>query len=239
MNPITSLSSAPVKTKPSSWLGPKYLLFSMMGLMLVYVLQHNERFVVDPKASVWNHYQPFKWWLLAHGLGGACALLLAPMQFSERLRRRYTGLHRIAGKIYMAGATLAGLTGIYIQFFQEQSGGTRSFTLAATVQGTLWMLTTLIAFVLILKGKVQQHRQWMTRSLFVGPLVFLTVRVTLGLTGLEKLGPGMIETVVWICVACSFPLADLVLQWEESVRSRPTIPVIPAVAKDKTEFAQP
>jgi uncharacterized membrane protein len=198
------------------------LLFAIFGLMAIYVLQHNERFIVDSKAPVWNHYQPFKWWLLVHGLGGASALVLAPMQFSERLRRRYTGLHRIAGRIYVAAAIIAGLTGIYIQFFQEQSGGTRSFTLATTVQGTVWMLTTLIAFVLILKGKVQQHRQWMTRSLFAGPLVFLTVRVILGLTGLEKLGPSMIETVVWICVACAVPVADIVLQCEESLRSRST-----------------
>jgi len=63
--------------------------------------------------------------------------------------------------------------------------------------------------------------------------------VILGLTGLEKLGPRMIETVVWICVACAIPLADLVLQWEESARSRPTIPVRAAEAKDKTEVAQP
>ena len=28
------------------------------------------------------------------------------------------------------------------------------------------------------------------------------------------------ETVVWICVACSIPVADLVLQCEELMRSR-------------------
>jgi uncharacterized membrane protein len=225
-------STASAKPKPNSWLRPKYLAFAFMGLMAAYVLQHNERFIVDPKAPVWDHYEPFKWWLLAHGVGGACALLLAPMQFSDRLRRRYVGLHRTVGKIYMAGATLAGLTGIYIQFVQEQTGGTRSFTLAGATQGTLWMVTTLIAFVLILQGKVQQHRQWMTRSLFIGPVVFLTVRVILGVTGLEKLGPGMVETVVWICITCAFPIADMVLQWEESRRSRSTTPVMPAVAKE-------
>ena len=220
MNPISSNPTASAYLKPGSWRKPKYLLFAIIALMAIYVLQHNERFIVDPKAPVWNHYQPFKWWLLAHGLAGACALVLAPMQFSDRLRRRYTGLHRTAGKIYMVGATLAGLTGIYIQFFQERTGGTRSFTMASTTQGTLWMLTTLIAFVLILKGKVQEHRQWMTRSLFLGPVVFLTARVILGVTGLEKLGPSMIETVVWICITCAVPVADIVLQWEESLRSR-------------------
>ncbi len=239
MNSPATTSTTPAKLKPVSWLRPKYLLFAVMGLMLAYVLQHNERFVVDPKDPAWEHYQPFKWWLLAHGLGGGCALLLAPMQFSDRLRRRYAILHRVAGRIYVAGATIAGLTGIYIQFSQEQTGGARSFTMAATTHGTLWMLTTCIAFALVLKGRIQQHRQWMTRSLFVGPGVFLTVRVILGLTGLEKLGPATIETVVWICIACSVPLADVVLQWEESQRSRATTPVTPALANEKTMVAQP
>lgn len=231
MNSTTSIPTSPVQPQFSSWLKPKNLLFALFGLMAMYVLQHNERFIVDPKAPVWDHYQPFKWWLLVHGLGGASALVLAPMQFSERLRRRYTGLHRIAGRIYVVGAIIAGLTGAYIQFFQERTGGTHSFTLAAATQGMLWMVTTLIAFVLILKGKVQQHRQWMTRSLFLGPAVFLTVRVILGVTGLEKLGPPMIETVVWICITCAVPVADIVLQCEEWLRSRSTKLATPVSAK--------
>jgi len=49
------------------------------------------------------------------------------------------------------------------------------------------MITTGIALGFILRGKVLQHRQWMTRS-FAVAIVFLEVRVVLGVTGLEKLG---------------------------------------------------
>ena len=155
-------------------------------------------------------------------------MVLAPMQFSERLRRRYLTVHRIAGRIYVAGAVLAGSTGIYIQYVQESAGLPRSFTLAATTHGTLWMLATIIAFALILNRKTQQHRQWMTRSFLVGPVVFLAVRVTLGVTGWDRLEPSIAETisetVVWICVACSVPLADMALQCEELMRSRKSHP---------------
>ena len=211
-----------------SWRRPKYLVFTLLGLMLAYVLQHNERFVVDPKDPSWERYEPFKWWLLAHGLGGAAAMLLAPMQLSDRLRRRYAQAHRVAGRIYVAGAVVAGLTGIYIQYVQEQSGLPRSFTMAATAHGTLWMLTTTIALALILNGKAQHHRQWMIRSFMVGPVVFLAVRVITGVTGWDRLEPSIAEaiseTVVWMCVACSIPLADLVLQCEELMRSRKSTP---------------
>jgi uncharacterized membrane protein len=145
------------------------------------------------------------------------------MQFSDRLRQRYTKLHRVVGRIYVAGAFIAAPLGIYIQFSQERMGAPRSFSMAAVSHGTLWAVTTAIAFALILKGKTQQHRQWMTRSFVVGPMVFLGVRVILGVTGLERLGPAAIETVVWVCLAASVLLADIVLQWQELSRSRPAL----------------
>lgn len=120
-----STGSAPVLR--GSWLRPKYLLFAFVGLMVAYVLRHNESFLISPQDPVWQHYQPFKWWLLPHGIADACALLLGPMQFSDRLRRRFAKLHRVVGRIYVAGVFLAGPLGFYIQFFQERFGAARSF----------------------------------------------------------------------------------------------------------------
>ncbi|HWZ75766.1 MAG TPA: hypothetical protein VNX87_04465, partial [Candidatus Sulfotelmatobacter sp.] len=59
---------------------------------------------------------------------------------------------------------LAAPLGFYIEYFKERMGGARSFTIAAAVDAALWMVTTGIAMVFILKGKVQEHQQWMTRS---------------------------------------------------------------------------
>jgi len=215
------MSTASVAVQRVSWFKPKYLLFALIGLMLAYVLGHNETFLVNLNNPVWNHYQPFKWWLLPHGIAGACALLLGPMQFSDRLRQRYTKLHRVTGRVYVAGAFVAGPLGIYIQVIQHRIGVPLSFTMVAATHGTLWMLTTGIALVLILKRKVQQHRQWMTRSFAVGPGVFLGARVILGVTGLENRGPAAVETVIWMTIAFSIVLADIVLQVQEQQRSRP------------------
>lgn len=198
----------------------KYLVFAFIGLMMAYVLQHNESFLINSQHPVWQHYEPFKWWLLPHGIAGACALLLGPMQFSDRLRQRYTKLHRVVGRIYVGGVFVAGPLGFYIQFFEERLGMTRSFSVAAAVDATLWMTTTAIAMAFILKRKVQQHRQWMTRSYAVA-IVFLEVRVILGLTGLETRGPAVTETVVWSCLAFSLLVADIVLQVQELQRSKP------------------
>src|SRR5579864_6978499 len=198
---------------------PKYLLFSALALMLAYVIPHDESFLVHSKDPVWQHYEPFKWWLLPHGIAGACALLLGPMQFSDRLRRRFRKLHRVAGRIYVAGVFVAAPLGFYIQYFQERVGISRSFSIAAAADAVLWMTTTGIAMIFILKGKVQEHRQWMTRS-FAVALVFLEGRVIGGVTGWENLDVHASETIVWACLAFSILSADLVLQWHDLGRQR-------------------
>jgi uncharacterized membrane protein len=213
-----SVSTMPIALKQRSWFRPKYLLFAVIGMMLAYVIPHDESFLVHPKDPLWQHYEPFKWWLLPHGIAGACALLLGPMQFSDRLRRRFRQFHRVVGRIYVAGVFVAAPLGFYIEYFQERMGGARSFTIAAAVDAVLWMVTTSIAMIFILKGKVQEHQQWMTRS-FAVALVFLEGRVIGGVTGWENLGDRASETIVWVCLAFSILLADVALQWQKLGRS--------------------
>ncbi len=187
--------------------------------MVGYVIVHNEAFLINRADPEWQHIQSFRWWLLPHGLAGACAILLGPLQFSDRLRKRFTKMHRVVGRTYIAGALVLAPLGAYVQYFEERMGGTRSFSLAAVTDAILLMLTTGIAFGFILKGRVQQHRQWMTRS-FAVAIVFLEVRVIGGLTGWDN-NPRTIETIVWICVAFSVIAGDIAIQVQESLRSRP------------------
>ena len=217
------MASTSVAVRPASRLRPKYALFAFIALMIGYVIVHNESFLIHRSDPVWQHYQPFRWWLLPHGLAGACALLLGPLQFSDRLRQRYAKFHRVVGRIYIAGALVLAPLGAYIQYFQERMGGPRSFSIAGLVDATLLMGTTAIAFAFILNGKVQQHRQWMTRS-FAIALVFVEVRVIGGLTGWDK-NPVIIETIVWSCLGFSVLIADIILQAQELLRSRPVAKV--------------
>ena len=198
-------------------LRPKLLVFAFIGLMMAYVLYHNERFLINPGDPVWAHYQPFQWWLLT-GIGGSerraarsHAVLGSPAPALPRW-------HRVVGWIYVAAAMILAPLGAYIQYFQERMGETRSFSVADAFDAALLMLTTAIALWFVLRGKIQQHRQWMTRSYAVA-LVFLEVRVIGGLTGWDN-NVKAIETVVWTCLIFAVPLADIVLQWEDFRRSK-------------------
>ena len=197
----------------------KYSVFALIAMMLAYVGVHNESYLIHRQDPFWQHIQPFKWYLFAHGVAGACALLLAPMQFSDRLRRKYVQLHRVVGYIYVTGTAIAAPFGFYIQYFHERMGSPRSFSFAAATQATSWILTTTIAMVMILRGNTEAHRKWMTRS-FAVCLVFLEVRAVEGVTGWDTLGVSVDETVVWACNVFTLLAADLVLQAQELLRSR-------------------
>lgn len=104
-----------------TWFRTKHLVFGFVALMIAYVLYHKERFLLDPTDPIWQHYQSFEWWLLPHGLAGACAMLLVPMQFSDRLRARLAKLHRVIGRIYVTCALFLAPLGAYIQYFRSRS----------------------------------------------------------------------------------------------------------------------
>ena len=85
--------STTTASQADKWLRPKNLLFAFVAVMIAYVLYHNEIFLIDASHPAWGHIASFKWWLLPHGLVGACALLLVPLQFSDRLRARHAKLY--------------------------------------------------------------------------------------------------------------------------------------------------
>lgn len=199
-----------MKTKFSA----KHAIFTMIAIMLVYVLFHNERFLVEPDHPVWQRYESYKWWLLVHGLAGVPVMLLAPLQFSDRLRQRFTGLHRVVGRLYVVGAMILAPLGAYVQYKQEGQGMPRSFTVLAVVDAVMLMATTLVGLTFAIKRKITQHRHWMIRSYAVA-LVFLEVRFILGVTGWETLGVEIVQAVIWSCLAMSILLADIINHWLE------------------------
>ncbi|MBL8208007.1 MAG: DUF2306 domain-containing protein [Blastocatellia bacterium] len=195
-------------------LNAKYIVFSVIAAMTAYVMYHNERFLIEPENPLWQHYASFKWWLLPHGLFGAVVLLLAPLQFSERLRKRYVKLHRIVGRLYVIGAILLSPTGAYIQYYEERLGLPRSFTILAAVNAVMLVIATALAFFFAYRRRIAQHRQWMVRSYAIA-LVFLENRFLLGITGWEQLGVEMVQAVIWACLAMAVLLGDIAIHWTE------------------------
>ena len=206
----------------------KYVVFSAIAAASVYVLYHNERFLVQADHPAWQRYESFKWWLLPHGIFGAIVLLFAPFQFSNRLRQRFTGAHRIMGRLYVVSALALAPMGAYIQYFQERSGAPRSFTILGVVDAVLLMGTTLMAFYFAFRRNIPAHKQWATRSYAVA-LVFIAGRFVMGVTGWETLGVEIVQAIIWSCLVMAVPLADVSIHWNQiksaaSKRDKPRVP---------------
>jgi len=192
----------------------KHVVFTVIALASAYVMYHNERFLVDSSNPAWQHYEPFKWWLLPHGIFGAIVLLFAPLQFSDRLRQRFTKTHRIMGRLYVIGAIGLAPLGAYIQYYQERMGAPRSFTVLGIVDAAMLMGATSLAFLFAFRRKIALHRQWATRSYAIA-LVFIGGRFVMGITGWETLGVEIVQAIIWSCLALAVPLADVSLHWKD------------------------
>ena len=212
----------------------KNLVFGVIAAMVAYVLWHNERFLIEPLSPIWKHYRDLGVFLLVHGVAGGSALILAPMQFFEHLRTRFTKLHRVTGRIYVTAALILAPMGAYVQYLDESLlTSPRSFTVAAVIDATLLITTTGIGFIFALKRMIPQHRQWMTRSYAVA-LTFFEIRLILGIMGWDQ-DPVILETVVWSCVALAVLVGDLANQVYElqSMRRRPgRAPLVQAIAAE-------
>jgi len=216
--------------QPPMRLRMRYVVFAFIGAMIAYVLFHNERFLIQPAHPLWPHYQALGFWLLVHGVAGGSALILAPMQFSDRLRMRFTKLHRVAGRIYVTGALILAPMGAYIQYMDEGMGlGPRSFTVETIIQASLLIITTAIGLAFAMKRMIPQHRQWMTRS-YAAALTFFEIRLILGVMGWDN-DPVLVETVVWSCTASAILLGDIANQIYELRSMRPRRARIPAAAQ--------
>jgi uncharacterized membrane protein len=217
--PVTSTGA-----RPKFVIRPKYLAFTFVGVMMAYVAVHNESYLVNWKDPIWAHYRTIKWYLLPHGLTAACALLLGPMQFSDRLRARFTKLHRVSGRVYVSGALLGGPLGAIMQAVE----GPNRWVVLAVVDAGMLVATTSIALMFILKGNVTQHRNWMTRSYAV-TLVFLGGRFVSGLTGQDANEP-MSLAIIWSCLALSLLVADVGIHLQDLMRKKPAIKTATSIA---------
>jgi uncharacterized membrane protein len=194
-------------------LGPRiaarHWWFGLVGAATLFVLWNNERFLINPRAPDWAHYNPIRWQLVPHGIGGALGLLLGALQFSTRIRTRFPYLHGVFGRLYIGGTFVAGPVAIWMAFINSPW-----FLVPFTIiQAATWMLFTGIAYRCIRRGDVKQHRQWMTRSYGI-VLIFLEGRVLMAIPALARHGMDAIVLVNWACLAVTLVVTECLLNWD-------------------------
>jgi uncharacterized membrane protein len=158
---------------------------------------------------------------MTHITGMLFAVLAGPFQFRRSLRERHFRFHRALGKLYIAGATVGALGGIYMA--QYSASGTPS-DLGFGFLGIGVLLTTTLALARITRGNVQSHREWMTRSY---ALIFAAVMLRLEVSPLEAaFGEHTGYAIVaWACWVPNLAFAEWLIR--SRLRLHPEAPRAP------------
>jgi uncharacterized membrane protein len=203
----------------------KHVFFAVFGLLTLFVFYLYETPFLDSRSPVWQHVEPVKWMLLPHGVAGAVALLLAPFQFSARLRRRSIGLHRVLGRLYVAGTVISAPLAVPVAVIL----GPPTLVMAATIQSLGWLLTTALALYAVRRGDIRQHQEWMIRS-YPFAMVFVLARAVLAVPAVRELGEVGFVSVVWSLVAAACFVPSLVISWRALLQRASAPAARPAVA---------
>ncbi|TLV01463.1 DUF2306 domain-containing protein [Dyadobacter luticola] len=112
---------------------------------------------------------------LIHILPALLFVILGPVQFSQKIRRRHPRWHRLSGRVFVICSSIIGLTGLWMSFFMRAIGG---FTqAAATALFSVFFLIALFqAFRHIRERNIALHREWMVRVYAIG-LAVATIRL--------------------------------------------------------------
>lgn len=101
------------------------------------------------------------WYLFTfrtHVILGLITISVGPIQFLDKLRVKYTLLHKALGYVYTFSIIFSSLAGLIIAPF-AMGGWVTSVGFA--ILSILWFSTTIIGIRYIILGKVTQHKKWM------------------------------------------------------------------------------
>jgi uncharacterized membrane protein len=195
-------------------IAPKHILFCILGLMMLFVISHNERFILDHSDPLWSYYLPVRWLLVFHGAAGAVAIFLGASQFSTRLRQRQPRVHRVLGRLYVASVAVAAPLSIGVTVLRNEP----PLQIAIYAQATLWLLTTAVAFYCVRRRNYQQHRQWMIRSYAI-TLIFLADRVLDAVPGVSAFDTDASPGISWLCNVIAWVVPTFIISWPRITRS--------------------
>lgn len=116
---------------------------------------------------------------LIHIIPGLLFLLLAPLQFNEKLRRRHLQWHRWNGRVLLGCGVVVGISALAMSFGMPSIGGVNQA--AATILFALFFLFALLQGLChVLRREIALHREWMIRAYAIG-LAIATIRPIIGI----------------------------------------------------------
>jgi len=147
--------------------------------------------------------------ITAHVAGAMLATIIGPLQFLPRIiTKRWIGLHRWLGRVYLLGILVGGVAGLYMATLAQGGFPAR---LGFVILAVLWLTGGAIAYWRMLHRDIQSHRQWMVRTY---ALTFAAVTLRLWLTLFQVLGIPLAEgyvAVAWLSWVPNLIVAEAIV----------------------------
>jgi uncharacterized membrane protein len=194
--------------------------WSAIGLLCVYYLYQTITYRFVTPGRLGPTLLDKQLWFWVHLLFALPVLIGAPLQFWTRLRTTRPRVHRAIGKAYVIGATVAGLTALYLGATIEYEGSRLPLLMLAAT----WLFFTLAAWRRAVNRDFARHRLFMMRSYNLA-LVFIWLRlvqevprdVLFFYISDEGIRDTTIEWFIWIIPLLAM---ELYLSWIPQARGR-------------------
>jgi uncharacterized membrane protein len=155
----------------------------------------------------YGRFWPQRVWLSLHLAGGSIALLVGPLQFFRRIRKRWPQLHRWIGRVYVLSVVIAAIGAFRLGVVRHPVLGF-GFSAALFLMGVAWVAATAMAYVAIRRRAFDIHSQWMVRS-YILTFSFVSFRVIIastGALGLMRIAPPTELAPMFVWAAWVLPL---------------------------------
>ncbi len=110
----------------------------------------------------------------SHVVLGAVYLLLAPLQFSTKIRTGFLDFHRLSGRLLVAIGFVIGASALFMGLVIPYSGVPEQLIIGFF--GSLFLASLIISYTSIRNKDIERHREWMIRALAIG-LSIATMRL--------------------------------------------------------------
>jgi hypothetical protein len=196
-------------------------VFVTIGALLMFLLAARYFFLdldaaaADPDETILRElYLQRPVGLYIHAFAIMFPLIIGPVQFflrrltPEARRAKYLPLHRWLGRIYVTGALIGGVAGLYLAFFAF--GGFVS-ALGFGLLALLTLTCTSIAYLRIRAKNEFSHKEWMTRSyalIFAAVTLRLQLGIYIGAFGIEEMAA--YQAVAWSSWVPNLIIAEII-----------------------------
>jgi uncharacterized membrane protein len=202
------------------------LLLAVMAALiaaLVWFVGGKAHLLTDYSPASYQDLWPRRAGLVPHLLGGATALIAGLVQIWLGLTHRTGRVHRVLGRVYVAGIVIGSVGGFYLAVTIERQFAYKSGLFCMDLA---WLITTGMALYAIHRRRLEQHREWMLRS-YVVSFAFVTFRLFDAVLRHYVSVPDSPQaddiaiTMAWSCWAIPLLLAEPLIQLRNLRRTGP------------------